>query len=58
MSRSAVNYKYINKYGASNEATSRHSWSSSSYYVTCVVVSVCACALCGLLCVASVQQEQ
>lgn len=53
MSRSAVNYKYINKYGASNEATS-----SSSYYVTCVRVSVCACALCGLLCVASVQQEQ
>lgn len=36
MSRSAVNYKYINKYGASNEATSRHCWSSSSYYVTCV----------------------
>lgn len=42
MSRSAVNYKYINKYGASNEATSRHSWSSSSYYVTCVRVNVCA----------------
>lgn len=41
MSRSAVNYKYINKYGASNEATS-----SSSYYVTCVRVNVCACALC------------
>lgn len=46
MSRSAVNYKYINKYGASNEATSRHSWSSSSYYVTCVRVSVCVRVRC------------
>lgn len=43
MSRSAVNYKYINKYGTEQRTRSSPAQYSSSYYVTCVSVSVCAC---------------
>lgn len=54
MSRSAVNYKYINKYGTASSSNSRSN--NSSYYdVTCVRLFV---RWLGLLCVAALEREQ